>query len=81
MDGNWVTNKLTNTPCDSYVFSQVGWGMGVALYVIFGIAAAASGWMIWKAFLGLDSTRYPLQSFGDLYCKSLTLLNPQLITS
>lgn len=66
------------TFCDRYVFSQVGWGMGVALYVIFGLAAAASGWMIWKVFLGLDSTRYPLQSFGDTYCKPLLRLGSSM---
>lgn len=41
--------------------------MGVGLYIVFGLAAAASGWMIWKVFLALDSSRYPMQSFGDTY--------------
>ncbi|ROW11629.1 hypothetical protein VMCG_01359 [Cytospora schulzeri] len=62
-----ITTDILGWASCPYVFSQVGWGMGVALYVIFGIAAAASGWMIWKVFLGLDSTRYPMQSFGDTY--------------
>lgn len=62
-----ITTDILGWASCPYVFSQVGWGMGVALYVIFGLAAAASGWMIWKVFLGLDSTRYPLQSFGDTY--------------
>ena len=47
------------------VFASVGFGAGVALYVIFGLAAGASGWMIWRTFLGLDSARYPMLSFGD----------------
>lgn len=37
------------------------------MYVLFGIAAAVSGWMIWRVYLGLDSLRYPMQSFGDTY--------------
>lgn len=37
------------------------------MLVLFGVAAALSGWMIWKVFLGLDSLRYPMQSFGDTY--------------
>lgn len=51
----------------SYVFSQIGWGLGVAMYFLFGIAAAASGWMIWTVFMGLDSLRYPMLSFGDQF--------------
>jgi amino acid permease len=39
----------------------------VALYTIFGIFAGFSGWILWKVFLGLDSSRFPLQSFGDTY--------------
>lgn len=37
------------------------------MYVLFGIAAAVSGYMIWKVYLALDSLRYPMQSFGDTY--------------
>jgi amino acid permease len=51
----------------SYVFASVGWGPGVALYIVFGAAASFSGWMIWTVFLGLDSSRFPMQSFGDTY--------------
>lgn len=39
----------------------------MALYILFGIAAAFSGWILWQVFLGLDSSRYPLLSFGDTY--------------
>lgn len=45
----------------------MGFGLGVSLYILFGLAAAASGYMIWKVFLGLDSSRYPMLSFGDTY--------------
>lgn len=37
--------------------------------MIFGVAAFISGWMIWKMFLGLDSSRFPLVSYGDLYLR------------
>jgi hypothetical protein len=33
--------------------------------VVFGIAAGFSGWILWRVFLGLDSSRYPILSFGD----------------
>jgi amino acid permease len=45
----------------------VGYGPGVALYIIFGIAAGFSGWILWKVFLTLDSSRYPMLSYGDTY--------------
>ena len=47
----------------------MGYGTGVALYLIFGIFAAWGGWVIWKTFLDLDSSRYPMQSFGDPFLR------------
>jgi amino acid permease len=52
-----------------FVFASVGYGTGVALYLIFGIFAAGGGWVIWKTFLDLDSSRYPMQSFGDPFLR------------
>jgi hypothetical protein len=48
-----------------FVFASVGYGAGVALYLIFGLFAAYSGWAIWKIYLALDSSRYPMMSYGD----------------
>lgn len=45
----------------------MGYGPGVALYVIFGLFAGLSGLMLWRVFIGLDSSRYPMLSFGDTY--------------
>lgn len=45
----------------------MGYGPGVALYVVFGIAAGFSGWILWRVFLGLDSSRYPILSYGDTF--------------
>jgi amino acid permease len=50
-----------------FVFASVGYGPGVALYIIFGVAAFWSGWILYKVFLTLDSSRFPLQSFGDTF--------------
>lgn len=50
-----------------FVFATVGYGLGVALYVLFGIAATCSGYMLWKMFVTLDSSRYPILSYGDLF--------------
>jgi amino acid permease len=57
--------RLQLTIFSRFVFASVGYGSGVALYIIFGIFAFFSGWAIWKVFLELDSSRFPMMSFGD----------------
>ncbi|RLL98830.1 hypothetical protein CFD26_106651 [Aspergillus turcosus] len=49
-----------------YAFATMGWGPGIALYTVFGGLAAYSGYLLYSAFLGLDSYQFPLRSFGDL---------------
>ncbi|KAK3671610.1 hypothetical protein LTR78_008533 [Recurvomyces mirabilis] len=49
-----------------WAISQMGYGPGFALYTVFGGMAAYSGWQLWRIFVGLDSTRYPLRNYGDL---------------
>ena len=44
----------------------MGWGPGMALFTLFGILAYYSALQLWRMFLGLDSTRYPLRNYGDL---------------
>lgn len=29
----------------------------------------SSGWILWKIFLGLDSDRFPVRSYGDLFLR------------
>ncbi|KAJ5661745.1 uncharacterized protein N7477_009361 [Penicillium maclennaniae] len=48
-----------------YVFSNDGYGLGAGIFLLMGLAAGLSGWMIWHVFLGLDSSRFPVLSFGD----------------
>nr|POE90114.1 hypothetical protein CFP56_20581 [Quercus suber] len=45
---------------------QLGYGPGTALYISFGFLAAYSGAQLWKIFLGLDSTKYPIRNYGDV---------------
>ncbi|KAF7117477.1 hypothetical protein CNMCM5793_006459 [Aspergillus hiratsukae] len=49
-----------------FAFATMGWGPGIALYTVFGVLAAYSGYLLWEAFMGLDSYQFPLRSFGDL---------------
>lgn len=60
-----ITTDILGWGQTPYVFSSCGFGLASGVFIIFGLAAAASGMMIWKVFLALDSSRYPVLSFGD----------------
>ncbi|TQV91887.1 hypothetical protein V2A60_006012 [Cordyceps javanica] len=62
-----VTTDILGWSGTPFVFASVGYGTGVALYVVFGIAASLSGLMLWKIFTTLDSSRYPMLSYGDIF--------------
>lgn len=53
----------TNVP---WAISQMGFGPGALLYTVFGAMACYSGLQLWKIFVGLDSTRFPMRNYGDL---------------
>lgn len=53
----------TNVP---WAISRMGYGPGFALYTVFGLMAAYSGMQLWKIFVGLDSTRFPMRNYGDM---------------
>ncbi|KAF2171330.1 hypothetical protein M409DRAFT_18445 [Zasmidium cellare ATCC 36951] len=60
-----ITTDILGWSQTPYVLANTGYGLGVGMFVLMGLAAAASGWMIWKTFLALDSSRFPVLSFGD----------------
>ncbi|KAM3453170.1 hypothetical protein MY3296_003933 [Beauveria thailandica] len=62
-----VTTDILGWSSCPFVFASVGYGTGVALYVVFGLAASLSGLMLWKIFTTLDSSRYPMLSYGDIF--------------
>jgi len=64
-----VTTDILGWSGAPFVFASVGYGPGVALYVIFGAAAAFAAFAMWKTFMGLDSSRFPMLSFGDPYLR------------
>lgn len=49
-----------------WAISRMGYGPGIALYVVFGGMAFYSGLQLWWQFMGLDSPRYPMRNYGDL---------------
>lgn len=60
-----ITTDILGWSQTPYVFASAGYGLGVGIFVLFGIAAAFSGLMIWKTYMALDSSRFPMLSFGD----------------
>ncbi|OQE44628.1 hypothetical protein PENCOP_c002G07913 [Penicillium coprophilum] len=53
----------TNVP---WAISQMGYGPGAVLYTVFGALACYSGMQLWRIFVGLDSTRFPMRNYGDV---------------
>ncbi|KAJ5880434.1 uncharacterized protein N7473_011487 [Penicillium subrubescens] len=70
-----ITTDILGWSQTPYVFANTGYGLGVGIFVLMGLAAFASGIMIWRTFLGLDSSRYPILSFGDPF---LRLYGPRM---
>ncbi|KAE9364781.1 hypothetical protein N431DRAFT_355013 [Stipitochalara longipes BDJ] len=62
-----ITTDILGWGQTPYVFSNTGYGLGVGIFVLMGIAAGASGFMIWRVFLALDSSRFPMVTFGDAF--------------
>ncbi|KAK8130884.1 hypothetical protein PG984_007322 [Apiospora sp. TS-2023a] len=48
-------------------FSQLGYGPGFALYTVFGVLSGYSGLILWRLFIQLDSDRYPMRNFADIF--------------
>jgi amino acid permease len=49
-----------------FAFATMGWGPGIALFTIFGVLAAYSGYLLWAVFMGMDSYEFPIRTYGDL---------------
>ncbi|ORY61708.1 amino acid transporter-like protein [Pseudomassariella vexata] len=62
-----ITTDILGPTAIPWAFAQMGYGPGVALFTTFAVFAWYSGWILWKAFLALDSDRYPLRSYGDYF--------------
>jgi amino acid permease len=57
----------------------MGYGPGIALFTVFGLMSFYSGWILWKTFLALDSDRYPIKGYGDLFFRTYGSLARHLI--
>lgn len=60
-----ITTDILGWGATPNVFAQTGFSIGIGIFVLMGVAAGASGLMIWQTFVKLDSSRYPITGFGD----------------
>ncbi|KAI9758177.1 MAG: hypothetical protein M4579_003151 [Chaenotheca gracillima] len=62
-----ITTDILGPYSVPWAIAQMGYGPGIALYAIFACFAMFSGFLIWKIFLQMDSSKYPLKTYGDLF--------------
>lgn len=60
------TDQLIGPFSVPWALSQMGYGEGITLYTVFAVMAFVAGFYIYQMFLELDSTKYPLKSFGGI---------------
>lgn len=61
-----ITTDILGPYGIGFAMGTLGWMPGIILYSVFGFMAGYSGYLIWHAFLGLDSHQFPLRNYGDL---------------
>ncbi|KAK3848099.1 MAG: transmembrane amino acid transporter protein-domain-containing protein [Linnemannia gamsii] len=47
--------------------AQLGYVLGIILYSVMGIAAFYCGILLWRLFIHLDSDRYPVKTYSDIF--------------
>lgn len=47
-------------------FNRLGYGPGVLVYTFFYLLAFASGQILWRLYMNMDSERYPIKCYADL---------------
>ncbi|CAG8978706.1 hypothetical protein HYALB_00004689 [Hymenoscyphus albidus] len=65
-----ITTDILGPFSVPWAFAQMGYGPGIVLYTVFGALAMYSGFQIYKVFIYLDSNRYPVRTFGDLFFRT-----------
>ncbi|KAI9836028.1 MAG: hypothetical protein M1819_001639 [Sarea resinae] len=61
-----ITTDILGPSSVPWAMSQLGYGPGITLYFVFGATAFYAGFQMWQMFMVLDSTRYPLKTYGDI---------------
>lgn len=61
-----ITTDVLGPYGSGFAMGTLGWGPGLAFYIVFGFMAGYSGYLVWRVFLGVDSYEFPARNYGDL---------------
>lgn len=61
-----ITTDILGFTAASQTFQQMGFGAGVLTYVFFYLLAVFAGQVIWRLYLDMDSSRFPVVCYADL---------------
>ena len=61
-----ITTDILGFTNASATFQEMGYGAGVLTYSFFYLLAVCAGQIIWKMYLSLDSSRFPVVCYADL---------------
>ncbi|OTB16827.1 hypothetical protein K445DRAFT_311273 [Daldinia sp. EC12] len=64
-----IVTDILGPSAAPWSFAQMGYGPGFALYTVLGALSAYSGWILWKVFIQLDSDRYPIRNYADIFLR------------
>ena len=61
-----ITTDILGFTAASETFQEMGYGPGVLTYLFLYLIAVFAGQVIWKLYLSLDSSRFPVVCYADL---------------
>jgi hypothetical protein len=61
-----ITTDILGFTNASATFEEMGYGAGVLTYTFFYLLAVGAGQIIWKLYLSMDSSKYPVVCYADL---------------
>lgn len=61
-----ITTDILGFSSAPEAFNELGYGPGILVYVFFYLLAVFAGQVIWRLYLDLDSSKYPVTCYADL---------------
>jgi hypothetical protein len=61
-----ITTDILGFTNASATFQEMGYGAGVLTYTFFYLLAVGAGQIIWKMYLAMDSSKFPVVCYADL---------------
>jgi hypothetical protein len=61
-----ITTDILGFSSAPEAFNELGYGPGILVYAFFYVLAVFAGQVIWKMFLSMDSSKFPIKCYADL---------------